>query len=35
MTLSRSFALSINVLLIFEMHDRIGALPLDATFSNL
>ena len=32
MTISRSSALSINVLLIFEMHDLYGALFLNATF---
>ena len=31
MTISRSFALSINALLIFEMHDLNGALFLNAT----
>ena len=32
MTISRSSALSINVLLIFEMHDLNGALFLNTTF---
>ena len=32
MTISRSSALSINVLLTFEMHDLDGALFLNATF---
>ena len=31
MTISRSYALSINVLLIFEMHDLYKALFLNAT----
>ena len=31
MTISRSSALSINVLLIFEMHDLNGALSLNET----
>ena len=31
MTISRSSALSINVLLIFEMHDLNGALFLNTT----
>ena len=32
MTISRSFTLLINVMLIFEMHDVNGALFLNATF---
>ena len=32
MTTSRSSVLSINVVLIFEMHDLNGALFLNATF---
>ena len=32
MTISRSSAFSINVVLIFEMHDLNGALFLNATF---
>ena len=32
MTISRSSALSINVLLVFEMHDLNGSLFLNATF---
>ena len=32
MTISRSFTLPINVMLIFEMHDVNGALFLNATF---
>ena len=32
MTISRSSALSINVLLMFEMHDLNGAILLNATF---
>ena len=32
MTVSRSFPLPINVLLIFEMNDLNGALFLNATF---
>ena len=34
MAISRSSALSINALLIFEMHDVNGALFLNATFSS-